>query len=195
MKRLTFSLALLALAATASARDLQAQRFTADLRGPLAAPTQELAGTDLNTGFGLGATVAYRLQTHLHVYGGWDWLRFRAEQSFAGTDMDFEETGYVFGLRFEHPFRSGSPMLYRLEGGGTYKHVEIENDGGDLIADSGHGLGYELGAGVLVPIGGSWRLAPMVRYRSLSQEFEVGNVRVEGDLRYTAVELGVSYRF
>jgi hypothetical protein len=196
MKGLSISLAALSLAVTLSPPVLHGQRFTADLRAAPAAPTQELAGADLSTGIGFGATLAFRLQPHLALYGGWDWLHFAADQSFAGADLDFEETGYDIGLRFEHPFGDETGVLYRIEGGATYKHVEIEDAEGDLIGDSGHGLGFEGAAGIVVPLGnGSWRLAPMLRYRSLSPEFEMGSSTIEGDLRYATVEIGLSRRF
>lgn len=193
MKQLTFALTTSLL--MVSAAGLNAQRLTLEMRGAGAMPTQNFANAELNPGFGFGATVAYRLLPHTHAYGGWDWLHFRADQSFAGTDSDFEETGYTFGLRFEHPLSVASRVLYRLEGGGTYRHVEIEDAGGDVIADSGHGLGFEFGAGAVVPIGQSWRLSPVVRYRSLSPEFAIGGVTTSGELRYVALELGLAYRF
>src|SRR5690606_33296035 len=122
-------------------------------------------------------------------------LHFSGDESFAGESADFEETGYALGLRFDHPFRDTSRTHYRLEAGTTYKHVEIEDDDGDAVADSGHGLGYELGAGVVVPVGRSLRLAPMLRYRSLAPEFTIGNAQTTGDLRYAALELGLSFQF
>jgi hypothetical protein len=95
----------------------------------------------------------------------------------------------------EHPLNDASRILYRLEGGGTYKHVEIEDTGGDMIADSGHGLGFEVGAGAVVPLGQSWRLSPVVRYRSISPEFTIDGVTTSGELNYLALELGLAYRF
>ena len=191
----TLSILLGAAALFAATPELSAQRFSVDLRGAAATPTSKLAGADLEPGFGFGATVAYRIQPHLHFYGGWDWMHFRAEQSFAGSDMDFEETGYTFGLRFEHPFRTGASVAYRLEGGGTYKHNELENTAGDLVANSGHGFGYEAGAGLLVPLRAAWSLVPTLRYRSLTRDYTVAGSTTEGELRYLAVELGFSRSF
>jgi hypothetical protein len=191
----TLSILLGASALFAATPELSAQRFSVDLRAAAATPTSKLAGTDLNNGFGFGATVAYRVQPHVHLYAGWDWMHFRANQSFAGSDMDFEETGYTFGLRFEHPFRAGASVAYRLEGGGTYKHNELENTAGDLVANSGHGFGYEAGAGLLVPISGQWSFVPTLRYRSLTRDYAVGGSTTEGELRYLALEAGISRSF
>jgi hypothetical protein len=172
-----------------------AQRTSVQLRGSHALPTGRLAGTELDDGVGLGATISQRVQPHLHLYAGWDWLHFQPAQSFAGDDMDFEETGYTFGLAFQHPWGWSRRFGFRLEGGGTYKHVEIENADGDIIEDSGHELGYEAAAGVVATLGRSWAVSPMWRYRWQTPEFDIGNVRTNAKLRYFALELGVIYRF
>lgn len=114
-------------------------------------------------------------------------MRFTADNSFAGPELDFEETGYTLGLRFEHPMRPTSRFLYRLEAGATYKHIEVEDADGDIIEDTGHGLGYELGAGLLVPLGETWKFAPTLRYRALARDFTIGGTTTSGDLRYVAL--------
>lgn len=182
---------LLAAAALASASTVEAQgRTTVDLRAAYAAPTADLGDANLSSGLGFGGTLAYRLQPHLHLYAGWDWMRFTADDLFAGSDVDVEETGYTFGLRFEHPLREGSRRSFRLEAGGLYKHLEVEDAAGDLIEDSGHGLGFEFGAGLLLPLGRDWRLAPALRFRSHSPSFDAGGA--EADMRYIGFELGIS---
>jgi hypothetical protein len=193
MRRLRILIAGVALLAAAS--PAAAQRITFDLRGAVAAPLEKLAGTELNTGYGLGATIAYRLQEHLHVYGGWDLIHFSSDNSFAGADMDFEETGYTFGLRFEHPIANMSRTSFRVEGGGTFQHIEIENTAGDIIGDSGHEMGFEVGAGFLIPIGTKWSVTPTLRYRSLTNDFLVGSSTTDVNLRYAALEFGFSRRF
>jgi hypothetical protein len=144
----------------------------------------------------LEGTVAYRFMPHAAAYAGWDWLHFSSDRSFAGTDMDFEETGYAFGVRFDHPFRGESGGAgYRIRFGGTYNHIEVENAEGDLVADSGHGLGWEIGTGVIFPFGNAWRITPGVRYRSLGRTLTVGSVESDVDLTYLSFELGFSRHF
>jgi hypothetical protein len=182
------------LLASMAAGSLAAQRVTLDLRASGATPLKNFASTDLGNGIGFGATVAFRLQPHLHVVAGWDWMHFGSDEATDIADSDFEETGYTLGLRFEHPFREASRLMYRLEAGGTYKHIDVENADGDLVADSKHGGGFEFGAGVLVPMK-RWHLAPALRYRMLSREFEVGRAQIKGDLSYLALEIGFSRKF
>lgn len=185
----------LLLALAVCAPSLPAQRLTLDLRGAVAAPMADLADADLGAGRGLGGGFAWQIQPHLHIYAGWDWMRFAADNSFAGPEAEFEETGYTLGLRFQHPLRQSARLSYRLEAGGTYKHIEIEDSAGDIIEDSGHGLGFELGAGLLMPLGAGWKLAPTLRYRALSRDFAIGGTTTSGKLEYAALEIGFSRQF
>ena len=86
---------------------------------------------------------------------------------FAGSNTDFEETGYVIGLQFKHPV-DGFLSSYYLRAGALYNHIEVENDNGDIIGDTGHGLGFQLAAGVDIPLGAKWSLTPGVKYNAVS---------------------------
>jgi len=167
-----------------------------EFRGGMAVATQNLGGTDLGEGLGFEGTVSYRFMPHLAAYGGWDWLRFPADQSFAGPDVDFEETGYAFGLQFDHPFRGEtSGAAYRVRMGATWNHIEIEDADGEIFADSGHGFGWEAGTGVIFPFGDTWRFTPGLRYRSLARALTVGGTSTSVDLTYLSLELGFARRF
>jgi len=100
---------------------------------------------------------------------------------------------HTFGMRFEHPFAGKTAYWLRL--GGTAKHIEVENQDGDIISDTGHGLGWEVGAGLTVPIGSRLMLTPGLRYRALSRDLEVGSVTSAVDLKYVNVGLGIAYQF
>jgi hypothetical protein len=174
----------------------QAQsRWQFEIRGGPAFATQDIGDASLGTGFGFEGTVGFRFQPHLSVYAGWDWHRFPGDGSFGGADSDFEETGYAFGLLFEHPIGRSEVVALQLRAGGTYNHIEIENATGDLVTDSEHGLGWEGGAGLAVRLADRWQLTPGVRFRSLSRDLTAGSVTTPADLRYLAVEVGLSRRF
>lgn len=187
---LTLAIAVAGVTSTAAQ-----QRTTLDLRGTVVSPITDFADADLSMGLGFGGTVAVRLQPHLHLYGGWDWIRFHSDASFAGTDVDFEETGYTLGLRFQHPVPWNERISCRLEAGALYKHIEIEDADGDLIDDSGHGLGFEAGAGLSMVFGEKWNVVPMVRLRSHAPSFTIGSTTTDATMRYVGFELGFSRRF
>ena len=193
MYRTPFPLVALILVAVPSPDDAQ-NRLRFELRGGVAIPTAKLGDASLGTGFGFEGTVGARIQPHVSVYAGWDWHRFIADGSFAGANNDFEETGYALGLLFQHPVGSG-PLALQLRAGGTYNHVEIENSAGDLVTGSGHGLGWEAGAGLAFRLGDRWQVAPLVRFRSLSRDFTVGAVTTPASLRYLAIDVGFSRTF
>lgn len=187
---------LVAAVLTAAALPLQAQeRWIFELTGGAAVPTGDLGETALNAGLTFGASLGAQVMPHLAVYGGWDWVHFSTDE-VAGGELDVEETGYALGLRFQHPLRGeeGFPQV-RVQAAGTYKHIEVEDEEGDLVTDSGHGLGWEAGAGLVLPLGERWMLTPMLRYRSLSRDLDLGVGEAEVELRYVTFEVGASLRF
>ena len=170
-------------------------RWSLEILPGVAIPTEDLGDAELDRGVGADATLGLRVMPHLSVYGGWGWRHFPTDITFAGNDVEIEETGYLFGVRFEHPLGSaGSPeAVIRI--GGTYNHLEIEDGDGDILSDSGHRLGFEVGGGVAFPLGDRWRITPGVRFRSTDQEFEEGGAVIPATLRYLEIEVGFSRRF
>lgn len=155
---------------------------------------QDIADADLELGFGTELTVAYRFMPRLAAYAGWSYNNFAVDQSFAGADASFEETGYTFGFQFIHPIGE-STLSYLVRVGGTYNHIEIENNDGDIIIDSGHGLGWQAEAGLVIPLSERFSLLPSVRYRSLNRDIKIENVSTSVDLNYISVGVGLSWSF
>lgn len=156
--------------------------------------TKKLGDANLKTGFGFEGTVRYYVVPSLSLYAGWSWNKFTANESFAGKNNDFEETGYTFGLRFTGPIENRN-LNFLFEAGGIYNHIEIENINGDIIADSKHGLGWQAGIGVVVPLSESFQLTPTLRYRTLSRDIMLGNVKTPVDLNYLSPGVGLALRF
>jgi hypothetical protein len=195
MKQIQIWIGLISLVLLLTTTTVEAQdRWNLAIRGGAAFPTQDLNDTDLDTGFGFEGTVTYRFMPHLAAYAGWGWNQFSADQSFAGTDVDFEETGYTFGLQFMHPFGT-SKLSYVLQAGGLFNHLEVENNDGEIIADSEHQLGWQLGAGLAIPLGSRWHLLPSVRYQSLPGDLEGTDINTSVDLDYLSVGIDVSWSF
>lgn len=191
MKRVM--LAAMALAGALATVPLDAQqRWSLELRAAGALPTGEIAGEELKVGAGFEGSVRYHLLPHLAAYAGWDWMSFGSDESFAGPDVDFEETGYALGLRFEHPFRgeAGGPAWW-ARAGATLNHLELEDPDGEPLADSDHGPGWEAGVGVALPVGDGWSITPGARWRALSRDVEIDGQTTDVDLRYVTLGLGV----
>ena len=175
--------------------ETQAQnRWGAEFRSGVDFATKDIADADLGLGFGAEFTIAYRFLPHLAAYAGWSYNNFAVDQSFAGADASFEETGYTFGLQFIHPIGK-SDISFLVRAGGTYNHIEIENKEGKIIIDSGHGLGWQAEAGFMIHLSENFSLLPSVRYRSLSRDIDINNVSTSVDLNYVSAGVGLSWSF
>lgn len=94
------------------------ERWGMEFRANGAIATRDADRDTRKNGVGFEANVQYRFFPHLGAYVGWDWTHFSALESVAGPNMDLEETGYAFGLRFQHPVREGSRTSWWVRGGG-----------------------------------------------------------------------------
>src|SRR5688500_13887833 len=74
-----------------------------DIKSGVNIPTGEIEEAELKTGYGIEGTISYAVTNYLSGYAGWGWNKFSSERSFAGENLDFEETGYTAGLRFNYP--------------------------------------------------------------------------------------------
>lgn len=170
------------------------KRFGFELSGGASMATSKPGDSKLNTGFGFEGIFHYRFMPHTGVYGGWGWNRFGADNSFAGADVCFEETGYVLGLQFKHPVGS-MPLSYYLRAGGLYNHIEIENTDGDIIGNTGHGLGFQLAAGIDYSLGKNWSITPGLKFNYLNRDVEMGGVTTSLNHNYLSLRVGFLKRF
>lgn len=186
--RVVLAMALLAPAGAAAQSPL-----SAELRLGLGVPTQDFGEAELGNGIGFEASLRYQLPLCLSLYAGWDWYHFSSDQG--GVDFDFEDTGYAVGLLWK-PMRLDGYLGPWIRGGMVYDHVEIEDGEGDLVADSDHAFGYEVGAGLTLPLTGRFSLTPGVRYRAFSPEMESGGTTADAvELSYLALEIGLAIDF
>ncbi len=168
-------------------------RFGIELNGGASFATRELGGADLNTGVGFETVFHYRFMNHLGAYAGWGWNKFSTDDTFAGNSVDFEETGYVFGLQFMHPI-STSSLSYYARLGGLYNHIEIE-EGDDIIEDTGHGLGFQIAAGINIPLGSNWNLNPGLKFNAISGDIDNNGNTTDLDLNYIMIRVGIVKNF
>ncbi len=177
----------------AQAQDAE-KKFGFEFNGGLSLATQKVADAHMQPGFGYEGLLSYRFMPSMGVYAGWGWNKFASKESFAGKDIDFEETGYVLGLEFRRAIAASSLAAY-VRAGGLYSHLEIENTDGEIIADTGHGFGFQLAAGINVPLGKNWSLMPGLKFNSLQREVAFEGMDRNLEHRYVSARIGVIKRF
>lgn len=169
------------------------QRWSIELRPGVNFATEDFGPVELKTGFGVEGTLAYKVMPHMATYIGWGWNQFSGD-GLIENDLDFEETGYTFGLLFMKPITSYD-IYFILAAGGIYNHLEIEGSNGDLLADTGHDLGWEVQTGLAFNLGVGFEVRPLVTYRSLSTTAKIGTVEQDLDLKYIAIGAGIVKTF
>jgi len=169
------------------------KRFGLEIAGGPSFATSEFA-EGLRMGFGFDGTFHYRFMPYTGIYAGWGENWFTTETSSSETNRDYEETGYVLGLQFKHHFK-GSRSSYFLRAGALYNHIEVENDNGDILEDTGHGPGFQLAGGIDISLGSGWSLTPGVKFNSLSRETEYEGASKQLEYKYVSARIGILKRF
>lgn len=192
--KVILSIAFVILVSVTTLAQENEKRFGVEINGDVSFVSSDLAGASLNTGLGYEAILQYRFMPFTSVYGGWGYSHFNANESFAGSDVDFEQTGYILGLQFKHQI-GNSPVSYFVRAGALYSHIETENNNGDIISDTGHGVGWQAAAGIEVSLGKNWSLAPGLKYNWLAGETEFEGANYQLDHRYVSARIGIIKRF
>jgi opacity protein-like surface antigen len=191
MKSTLFSLFVLGTFLFANSLFAQ-NRASFELRGHSSFPTEDFGNTNLQNGLGFEAMFDYRFLPHLSAYVGWGWNQMTTD--VPQNELDVEETGYLFGLQFNHPIGDGW-LSYYVRAGGTYNHLEIEDTSGDILDDSGHGLGYRLGLGLDITVLGNLHIKPGVKYQALTRDVTIATITNSVDHNYFAAGVGFAFDF
>jgi hypothetical protein len=163
------------------------------LRSGVNFPVKNLGNTKLEMGLSFEATLAYAFTQNIAAYAGWGLNAFDEKREDDDLRMHFEETGYTFGLHYKHAFTPGSNYNYMLGAGGIYNHIETENTHGNIINDSGHGIGWQMEAGLSIQISERAQLIPSIRYRELSRVITTEGITATTDLNYFSAGLIVTW--
>jgi len=169
-------------------------RFSFELNSGVSFATSELGDVELKPGFGFEAVFHYNLVQNWGIYAGWGWNKLASKEEIGGEHLDFEETGYVFGLQYKHPI-SELPLKYYLRAGGLYNHIETESSEGTIVDDTGHGFGWQFAGGVEIDLGGKWSLVPGFKFNSLSRSTEYFGTSTDSDLNYISLRIGILKKF
>lgn len=190
MIKLKFILVILGLAVCSTSLHGQ-NKWSAEFRPNINFPTSDFVDTNVKVGFGFEVAFGYQFMENLGAYVGWGHNNFKLEES----DIDFDESGYTFGLQFIHSIGSSESLSYLFRVGAIYNHIEVEDTDGNLIDDTGHGFGWEVGAGFNYLFGSNWNLRPQIGYRVLSRDLTFEGSTTNIDVNYIAFGLGIAKTF
>jgi opacity protein-like surface antigen len=198
MKKIATGLVVLAAAALAGSAQAQAipvSPFSVEVRGGLAFPTGDLDDIADN-GITVGANGSYMFTPMLGLYAGFTYNAFSLldEAEDAGVDGSINTYGFDAGVKamFATPTLPVTPFL---KGGLVYHKVELDVDDLDLgeEGDSDFGLGFEVGGGVMVPLGPRLSFTPAVSYTSFKPKFDGEDT--DESVTSFRVDVGLNIRF
>lgn len=194
MKRLLPLCSITAIILTVTALTATAQNQVSwEIRGGADIATADIGDAELSTGYGVDGMLAYWFMPYISINAGWGWHQFSSEGTFAGSNRDFQETGYTFGLEFTYPLGDSEHGFY-LRGAGIYNKITAESNSGDIV-ESEREPGWQAGTGLAFHLGSDWVLKPGVRYRSLSGDFETDDATADFDLTYLNFSIGLTKAF
>ena len=194
MKTIVLTFTMLILLSISSFTQESGKRVGFELNSGASMAIKKIDGASLNPGFGFEGIFHYRLMPHLGIYTGWGWNRFGADESFAGNDVCYEETGYVLGINFKY-FIVDSKLAYYVRAGALYNHIETENANGDIVNDTKHGLGYQVAVGIDIPFGKGWSLTPGLKFNNLSRETAWEGLSKTINYQYLSARVDIMKRF
>jgi len=170
------------------------EKWSVEFKPGLNFPTSDVGNTEAKVGYGFEIVGAYKMMPHLTVYGGWGWNQFKGGDRLSKDDVILNETGYTFGLQIIHPIGTSS-FSYVAGAGAIYNHIELENNAGDITADTGHGFGWQVGAGIDYEFADNLSFRPELRYRSLKRDIEIANTTTDLNLDYISFGVGLVWAF
>jgi hypothetical protein len=184
------------------ARGADAQGLSLSLRGGgglalgdfASAPASEgnaLAGA--KNGFGLGLDAALSFTRSIGLYAGFDRIAFACEDTACGRDGEYNLSGFTAGLQLT-PVRVASLTPW-VRGGVTFNQLRGTYGAAGNKLSSDRAPGYEVGAGIHVPVLGVLALSPQVRYVGQSPRVRIPGVdapEAATEIGYFTFDLGLS---
>lgn len=221
MRTLLMLFAALLLAAPAA--EAQTSPFSLEVRGRAAFPTgdfgdEEADGSGIETGWGGSIEGIFQATPILGVYAGYSYTRFPTDLGELGEELegviddasvDVTDAGLDAGVRATLPLSLGGAGVF-VRGGVVYHQlgVELSDELEELLEEFGEGvfdpddldsewsLGYQLGAGALIPLGPRLSASVGANYTRYKPEFEQqADVTVQADdVSYFSAEVGLLIR-
>ncbi len=197
----------LALVFCSAATTASAQGFSLNLRGGMGLPVGAFAEspsgqsqpellTGAKAGFGYGLDAALFLNRMVGLYAGFDQVAFDCDEQACGQNNNYTVSGVTAGLKLT-PFRMVGMLPY-LQGGVTFHELKGSYRSGsvqDLTSD--RAPGFEVGAGVAIPLLNILAFSPQVRYVGQSPRAKIRGIEyqqeAERTVGYFTVDLGLDF--
>jgi hypothetical protein len=175
--------------------DAQISPLLVEVRGGSWIPTSDLVGAQgfegaASTDVSVGVNFVLR-SGPISFVAGFTEQRFGCAVTQCGESADFVSTAWDLGVRVN--FReAGMVPWVSLGGTAALFDAHVDTGGGIALEASDRGWGYEVGAGVLVPVTGLFALDPGVRYGRSDAGF---GTRGTMKTRYIIADVGLVLAF
>ena len=190
------ALATATVAGTAQAQTVPTSPLSLEARGGLAFPTGDLAdGADSGFTLGGSATFNFTPQLGLYVGGTFNSFPFNDEIVAGVGDGHVNDYGLDAGLRLSFATPS-LPVTPFLKGGLVYHKLDAQFD--DDLGDEGEdgdsdlSLGFEVGGGLMIPLGPRLSFTPGVSYTNYEPKF--GDDSDADKVSHVRVDVGLNIR-
>ena len=144
-------------------------RWGMDFRPSLNLPTRLFMGTRLDPGFGFDANVTYNFIGNASVYCGWGWALFPQNRT-NGDALRVQRMGSSFGLKITQPVNKYNLEIY-IKGGAVHQYMSLEKTSQKRY-NSGQQWGWQVEAGLSLPLDYGIALLPGLKYSNLSGSIE-----------------------
>lgn len=192
MKKATFVLAALSVLGTAGAASAQSSiPLSVEVRGDAAFPVGDFADGEVENGIGFTASAALQLVPGFAAYGSYSRTEFSANDLVGGGDNDVLDQGWAAGLTASLGGAPGRATPF-VGAGLLFHELEVnEVEQGDAK------MGFEVGAGIAVPLGPRVRVTPAVGYRQYNLEDTTagGLITANSNVSYLTAGVGLNISF
>jgi opacity protein-like surface antigen len=181
-----------------------AQGFYLGLRGGAGVPTGDFGDNSgssttaldaAKTGFGYGLDAGLNLGP-IGIYGGFDHIKFDCESATCDSDGNYKLQGLAAGVRLSLPVKS--MIRPWIKGGVTFNELKGAFGSGSNELSTERNPGYEIAAGLDIPIFGIFSIYPQARYVGQNFKYEIPGVtnnatEPEAKANYMTFDLGLSF--
>ena len=148
-----------------------ARRLSFEIRGGLNRPIGDFRDAGGRGDASFGVDVFFDVTGDLALYAGWGRDQLSCETCAVGEGVDSQgfELGALYAFPMEGPWRPW------LKAGGMRYEADAELPA--RTPASGGGIGFQLGAGVIFPLGDVLSVSPGIRFQRFTPDADVGGSR------------------